>query len=913
MKRFASFVTQHPLAIVLATLALTVGFSQGIVDLRTGQLRLEVDPSVSRLLPEGDEERLFYDRARERFGSDQFLLVSVESDNGSVFTREFLARLARLTEALAEIEGVHRVVSLTNAIQVEARDGDVYVGPFFEEVPAAAEALAALRAKVTSHPVYGDTLVSTDARSTAVLVRFDGMPDREFVRRGLGDEVAAAAARELPGSEVLVTGPAQVKARLSRTILGEMAFILPMVLGLSSLLSFVAFRSARGVVLPQLTIGIALVWTLGLLGASGSPFNLVSNIIPPLMMTLGFAAAIHVLSEYYEALQHHPAHDREDNRAAVARVLEEMGLTIAVNGFTTMLGFVSLLTSSVTAIREFGTWSTIGVGVLTLLCLTTLPAALVLVGPPKRLLRPPGEVTRVDRLVERLARFDVRHRGPILAAAFGLLLLCGLGIARLEVSTGLVEQFFEDSEIRTTFEDVSERYGGLNTIFLVVEADEDGAFAKPENLRELEALQRWVAAQPEVGHATSFADPVIQLNRALSEDPQAGLPEREGQMRQLLLFAGDELRESFVDARERTANVIVRTHLTESSEVRALLERIEARLGELPRRLAGRATGDAVLLNHAVDDIARGQLESLGTALITIFLTLSLLLTSFRVGFYALVPNVLPLALFYGVLGLLDVPLNLSTSLIGAITLGIAVDDTVHYFARFALEARRLGNEETANVTTMRMLVRPVTFTTISICLGFLVLTFSELRYQFQFGLLSAFTLGSSWLFELTLTPALCSGLRIVTLWDLLRIDLGPRPQAAIPLFAGLTTRQARIFALMSDLVTLPRGHRLFSEGETGSDLYVVIDGELAASTKHEGRRVEYGRMRRGDAVGEVAMFSHKRSADVEVTADSRLLRFDEGDLERIAKRYPRIAAKVNRNLNHILARRVMNTAQALR
>lgn len=913
MKRLARFVTHHPLVVLLATLALTVLLFHGLVDLRTGQLRLEVDPSVHRLLPEGDEERRFYDHARELFGSDQFVLLAVQSRSGDVFASDFLTRLQRLTTALEEVEGVHRVLSLSNATHVESRDEEVYVGPFFENPPETPEALAALREQVKRHPVYGPTLVSEDLRSTAVLVRFDRMSDREFVRRGLGEEIGALAARELPNAEVLVTGPAQVKARLSKQILAEMAFILPGVLGLSSLLAALAFRSVRGVVLPQLAIGIALVWTLGALGLSGNPFNLVSNIVPPLVMTLGFAATIHVLSEYYEVLHHHPARDREENRAAVERVLQEMGLTIAVNGFTTMLGFISLLTSSVTAIREFGIWSTLGVGALTLLCLTSLPAALVLLGPPRRLPRAPGRETSVDRLVDRLARFDVRNRGAIMVASFALLVLCAIGTARIEISTGLVEQFFEDSPIRTTFETVSRRFGGLNTLFVVVEADEDGAFARPENLREIEALQAWLARQPDVGHAASLVDPMILLNRTLADDPGAGLPETEGQARQLLLFAGDELREGFVDGRERAVNVLVRTHLTESAEIRELLERIEGRLAQLPRRLSGRVTGDAVLLHHTVDDIARGQLESLGTALFTIYLTLAALLTSFRIGFYALLPNVLPLGLFYGVLGLLGVPLNLSTSLIGAITLGIAVDDTVHYFARFAIEARRLGDESAATMHTMRMLVRPVTFTTIAVSLGFLVLTFSELRYQFQFGLLSAFTLASGWLFELTLSPALCSTLRIVTLWDLLRIDLGPEPQRSIPLFNGLSTRQARIFALMSDLVKVPSGQRLFAEGEVGSDLYVVIDGELAAGTSKNGRRVEYAKMHRGDVVGEVAMFSHVRSADVDVTSDARLLRFDEGDLDRIGRRYPRIAAHVNRNLNHVLARRVMNTAQTLR
>lgn len=914
MKRFARLVTRHPVAVLLAIAALTVPLLAGLVDLRTGQLRLEVDPAVERLLPEEDEERLFYDRTRDLFGSDQFLLLSLESETGDVFVSDFLARLQRLTNALESVEGVHRVLSLANAVHVESRADDLYVGPFFEEVPTSPAALAALRATLRDHPVYGSTLVSEDLGSTAVLVRFDRMPDRELVRRRLGEQVASIAEREVPSARVTVTGPAQVKARLSRTILEEMAFILPSVLGLSCLLSAFAFRSLRGVVLPQLAIGIALIWTLGALAGSGSPFNLVSNIVPPLVMTLGFSAAMHVMAEYYEVLHQRPARTREENRDAVERAVREVGLAVVVNGLTTTLGFMALLTSGVRAIREFGTWSALGVASITVLSLAVLPAALALLGPPRRLPRAAGSDSFLDRVSARLANFDVRNRRRILVTAFVVFTGCAVGISRLEISTGLVEQFFEDSPIRADFESVSRRYGGLNTLFVVIAADEDGAFARPENLEELSALQDWLREQPEIGHATSLVDPLILLNRALSEDPAAGLPEREGQARQLLLFAGDELRRGFVDAPERTANVVARTHLTESAQVRGLLERIEGRLAQLPRRLEGRVTGDAALLNATIDDIALGQVRSLGAALVTIYLVLSLMLTSFRVGLYALVPNLLPLALFYGVLGLLGVPLNLSTSLIGAITLGIAVDDTVHYFARFSHEARRLGEERAATASTLRLLIRPVTFTTIAICLGFLVLTFSELRYQFQFGLLSAFTLAVAWVLDLTLSPALCSGLRIVTLWDLLRIDLGPEPQHSIPLFTGLSQRQARIFALMSDLVSLPRGQRLFGEGEAGSDLYVVIDGELSASTTTvDGRRVEYGKMGRGEVVGEVAMFSHVRSADVDVTSDARLLRFDEGDLERIARRYPRIAAHVNRNLNHVLARRVMNTAQTLR
>lgn len=912
MKRFARLLTRHPAAVLVLLALVTLAALQGIVDLRSGRLRLEVDPAIDRLLPEGDDERRFYDRARRLFGNDQVLLLVLEADD--VFRPEVLESLQRITRRVEELPGVQRVVSLASATQIEGRPDELYVGPFFEAVPRDPEELASLREAIRAHPIYGPGLVSPDGRATALLVSLDRISDREFVERRFSEQVAAIAGKENADARLSVTGTPHVKLVLSRTILSEMSFIVPGVLGIAALLCALTFRTVRGVVLPITAIGISVVWTLGAMGWSGSPFNLVSNIVPPLIITLGFAAAMHVVAEYYELLHRAPAADRAAHGSAVAQVLEEMGLAVAVNGFTTVLGFLSLMVSRVTAVREFGLWAAVGVSVATVVSLTFIPALLVLLGPARRLPREPGEGA-VDRVAVRLAEFDVRNRLRIFGLSLAVLVLCTAGIARLRVSTGLVDYFFEGSPVRATYEILSERFGGLASFFVVLEADEDGAFARPENLQVLREVQEWLAAQPEIGHAVSLVDPLMLLNRAFHDnDPTAyEIPDRARLVKQLVLVGGDDVTRGLVDARYRTANIVARTRVTDSEPVARLLARIERRLDELPQRLRGRATGDLVLLRHTADGIARGQLTSLGSALLTIYLTLALLLTSFRVGMFALLPNLLPIAVYYGTLGLLDIPLNLSTSLIGAITLGIAVDDTVHYFARFALEARRLGDERRATASTLRSVIRPVTSTTIGLCLGFLVLTASDLRYQVQFGVLSAFTMAVAWALEMTLSPALCSRMRLVTLWDVLRLDLGPEPHRSIPLFHGLSARQARVFALMSRVVSVLAGERLFSEGERGDEMFVVIDGELAASTMRGDRRVEYPRMRRGDVVGEVALFSETRTADVDVSQDARLLRFSDADLARLGRRYPRIAAQVNRNLNRVLAQRVVTTARALR
>ena len=912
MAGYAHFVTRHAKAI-LGVVALLTGVAlHGIVDLRSGALRLRVDPSIDQLLPQGDEERAFYERARQTFGSDEFVLLALAADD--VVTPERLASVQRITERVAALDGVDRVLSIANASDIRAQDGDIAVGPFFETVPHDPAQLAALRERLVTHPLYAGNLITTDGTATAVLAYFDHISDREFIARRLSAQMAAIAEAERGDAQIFVTGAPHVKVALSEMLLAEMRFILPAIVAVAALLCGLAFRTVRGVVLPVVAIGVALVWTLGLMGWTGSSLTLVSNIVPPLIITLGFAAAVHVISEYYEAARHAGPVGREAHDGVVAKVVEEMGLAVAVNGFTTMLGFASLAASRVLAIRDFGLWSVVGVFAATVVALTLMPAALVVLGPATRtpLLATGG---RIDAFAEGLARFDVRRRRWIFGAAIALLGVAIAGALQIRVGSDMIADFAEDAPVRVDYEAINQRFGGANAFMIVIDADEDFAFTRPENLQALREFQGWLEAQPEISVSTSIADIVMLLNRAFHDDDPAAfaIPAEARTTRQLLFFGGDDVTRGFADKKLRTVHVAARSTVGDTEPAAEIRRRIDERMQQLPAGLHGRVTGDLVLLSRTVDEIARGQLESIGAALLTIYLTLSALLMSFRIGLIALLPNLLPIAIYYGVLGAFGVPLGLATSLIGSIALGIAVDDTVHYFTRFSLEARRLGDEREATVATLRSLIRPVTFTTAGLCVGFLVLTFSELRSQVQFGALAAFTLAVAWMLELTLSPALCSSLRHVTLWDLLGLDLGENAERQVPLVAGLSSRQARIFALMSDLESKPAGTRLCAEGDAGNDMFLVIEGELAASLARDGGRIELATMRRGETVGEIALFSGVRTADVDVVADARVLRFNEADLERLGRRYPRIAANVHRNLAQLLAERVLNTQRALR
>ena len=227
---------------------------------------------------------------------------------------------------------------------------------------------------------------------------------------------------------------------------------------------------------------------------------------------------------------------------------------------------------------------------------------------------------------------------------------------------------------------------------------------------------------------------------------------------------------------------------------------------------------------------------------------------------------------------------------------------------RFNIEARESADEKMGALTALRGVALPVSITTLGLCLGFLVFTTGEARNLAEFGALAAVVLAFAWAVDVTFTPALCSGLRIVTLWDVLSYDLGENPEESIPIFAGLSKAQARITALMTSVVKHPAGTAVFRAGDVGNSLCVVIEGELQVSMKTtDGRSVQLSRAHRGDVVGEVGLYHGKRTVDVKTLTDVRLLRLDVKNLERLRRRYPRIGAQVLWNLSRVMADRLAN------
>lgn len=894
-------LARHPRRVALATVVL-IAAALALLHGQPQRLStLALDPALSSFVPDRGSATARFEAARKRFGDDDVLLVVWQSPQ--LFSVDGLTRLAEFSAAVEALPGVLRVDSLGTAPSVRAADGIIEIDSLLVEPPADEAAAQAVRTAALASPLLRGWLVAEDGTATLLAVAFDRrLAAHELFR--LSDEVARLSREHAGDIAQWLTGPAHVRIEISRLLRTDLMRILPLAVGITVLVAAFAMRSLRGLVMPTLVTGGAVIGTVTSFLALGHAFNFVTVLVVPVTFIVGFAYSIHVVSALDDARGAGLA-----PRAAVARGLREVAGTVTLNAGLEVIGFLSFAASGIPAIRIFGLFSAVGIGLAWLGALVLVPAGYGLLGagPPS-----PQAGGALSRFALRLARFDLRHRRRILLLGALATLGAVLAATRIDVGTDYLSVPPARSGIADDYARASTLFSGLVPLRVVIETEMPGAFKDPQQLAHVAELQRWLEAQPEVGQVASLVDYLGVLYHAfVPEAPPAQRlpPGRELTDQLLLLGAGNDV-ERFADRRFGTTVLTVRAHPAATAALAPLVARIEARLRDLPGHLHGHVTGSAVLLVKAIDDITLGQVVSLGTTALVIYAVLAWLFASFKVGAIALLPNLMPIAGFFGVLGVSGIPLDVTTSLVAPIVLAIVIDDTVHFMARYNAEARRSASEALGLERAMVGTLRPVAYSTLGLVSGFVALGASELRNEALFGLLAAGTMLLAWLIDLTFTPALASRMRFVTLWDTLGVDLGCRePQKTIPLFHGLSARQARTAAVLGSILNFEPGQRLLKQGDEARELFVVIEGEVVARVPHDDGDSELRRFHRGELLGAASLFHGRHFANAEAVGPVRVLRLGEACLGRIQARYPRIGAQLYRNLSAIMAERLADFA----
>ncbi len=908
MEAFARWIVRHPLLTVLANLLVTAG-------LGVYASRIRIENSLESVFPAGDPELKYYEDVRATFGSDDVAVVGVQAQD--LFATETLGKIARVTDAIARIDGVERVLSLTNAVDPAA---DVFNPPrLLERIPPPPGAIAALKKKLAATPLYGKNLVADDFHGAAINVFFKNLTDAQYVDLDIDRKIRDVLDNE--HGSFYYTGAAHVKQAAVELMRQDLIRFTPIAFGLIVLVLWLSFWTLRGVVLPIVSVVLALVWTLAVMVLVGKSITLGTFILPPLLVVVGSSYGIHVMARYYEQVNAGAPPDE-----LVVRAFQRVWLPLLVSALTMIIGFGSLMVSRITAIRDLGMFAVVGLVWLSVTSLTLIPAALQLLRVELRNRRSGQIAAPLSRALKRIAERAHASRRLILWGALVIGVAALAATRKIQVDSDFLTYFAPTSEVRQANEIINREIVGSNPFYLVIEGGQPGALKGWEALRHVKHLQAFLVTLPGITSSLSIVDYLELLESGLNkggegdvildehghivqpeekrtfwEDPASLAPVLD------MVAKSPSTFKSVVTQDFRQANVLVRTNLSGSRRIEDTLGRIRGYVAaHFPADLRVHPTGNLVLLTGTTSDIVTGQIRSLSLVLGVIFIVMVLMFLSVKVGFLAILPNVLPIVIFFGVMGWLGILLNLGTSLIAAIALGIAVDATIHYMARLNLELRGETDQAAGMVRTLRAVGAPIIFTTVALFFGFLTFAFSSFVPIQNFGILTGITMATALASNLIVLPAVLATTKIITLWDAVGVKLGENPARTIPLFAGLRRGQARIVVLMGEMKRFGAGEFIVRQGEMGNEMYVIMRGtaEVWAGTDHDRKPIHT--MRRGDVFGEMGLVRHaERSTDVVATDQVEVLAVDERFLDRIQFRYPRIASKVFLNLTRILSDRL--------
>jgi uncharacterized protein len=752
MEQLIRWVVKHNRAVVLMVVLITL--------LLGWQLQgLKINSDILSSLPEDDPLAGLYLEIGEEFDGNDMGMVVLEVDD--VFTVESMDAIHRLTDTIRFAEGVLSVTSLTNVLDIKSSEWGIEVGNLVDEyaLPDTQEAMDTLRHYVMSKQMYRGALVSEDGQATVIMFTLQHGIDHQKVAHNIRARVHDLG---LPG-KISMGGLPIMMDDVNRLIIQDVVRLVPLVFLLICLILYLSFRTWRGTILPLLTAGIAVVWTMGFMALTGTSLTIISNIIPVVLVAVGSAYTIHVINSV-------ALFARIGDREALIRAVKYIAIPVVLASLTTVIGFVSFIFGAyLTMIRDFGLFTALGTLIALILSLTLVPALLsfqkakvtsdgtadgaqpIRKNPEYDLHSLPSK-EKSTRLIA-LVKWMLRRPTTVISVWAVVLLICIAGITMIRTSVNMTHYFKPGFPTRVAEDILQQKFGGSMPVFMLFEGD----MQDPEVLKRMAAAELFMKQDPNISTTQSVAGLIEQMNEAM----EAGykVPDDRAQIEQLwFLLDGQEMMDQLVN-KELTRGIIQTRFASIDSRDMAVFsegmtEFIENQNSEVCKVSFTGMPSVYIALN---DSLIRSQVSSLLIAIVMVLLMVSLMLKSFRYGVLATIPVVSTVVLLLGFMGLVGISLDVATVLVASVALGIGIDYSIHVITGYRHHLALTGDCHAAILRTLLTSGKAVVINMVSVSAGFLLLLFSQIVPLQNFGLLVAVSMIASGFGALTLLPVLLS------------------------------------------------------------------------------------------------------------------------------------------------------------
>lgn len=782
-ERLTRFFYRHRIK-TLVLMTLFIGFTGSFCR------DLTVDTATEAMLHKQDPSLLKYNAFRDQFGRSELVAIMVEAPD--IFNRQFLTKLKALHQDLeAHLPYLKKVTSLINIRDTYGKGDVLYVDKLLEN-PDQAD-LDVIKARALSNPFYENYILSADKKSTALVIETvstvvdtkqgAAAPSDEF--SDFGEETSASS--RTTSHYITAHEKAQVNDAVFKVIANyqsddfkitysggsvvvdvfneatghDTTRLVKIMMVVILVFLYLMFRRVSGMILPILIVGSATITTLGLMGLTGTPISIMTNILPGFLVAVCIADAVHVLAIFYRRFQN--GYSKEE---AICYSMGHSGLAILMTSLTTAAGLLSFSIAEIATIAELGCFAAAGVMMGFVYTIILLPAMIAVIPVVRKPEDHTGKASvRMDKFLLFFSNVSTGHPRKIIAVCLVLFCVSVYYIFQLQFSSLILTYFPKNHPVKLDLQHMENHMGGSITFEVVVDTKKENGIQDPDILKKIDRLIPEITA---IRNDKIFVGQVISINNILKETNQAlhnndpaayVIPEDAKTVAQeLLLFenSGSEDLERITDSMFSKTRITIKTKWADSVDYEVFVNNLYAMFrGAIGDKADITVTGLAALLARTIPAALYSMAESYVIALIVITILMIMLVGDLKLGFISMCPNLLPLFMVFGLMSMLGIKLDINTLFIGSLAIGLVVDDTIHFMYNYRKYFNLSGDPRKAIRETFLGTGRALLITTIVLTMNFFVLLFSTLNHSIKFGFFTGVAIIFALLADFFLSPAL--------------------------------------------------------------------------------------------------------------------------------------------------------------
>ncbi len=751
MQKFADFVTKNPRIISLFIFVLVVLAVFPASEIRT-------DFNLENFYPKEDPTVQSYRLLEEEFGRDDNIIM-VGYKDPDLFSYNKLMELKTIVDKAFTIEHVTDVRSIWSAEEMVNRNGTLTFDPFLKE-NSLQNNISAVKQNIISDAFSEGFFINSKGNATAFYLEIDEENNTYESRNTIINELTGILENH-SNIDFKITGIPYFRNQYVSMLNGEVVFYILFSSVLIVLLLWYLYRSIFGVLIPMLIVWFTVLFTIATITLTGGYLEIMSSTIAPILLCVGVADSIHMISKFDDAVQNGMQH-----RKAIVEMLLTLGSATFLTSLTTAIGFGTLLTSSVVPMKRFGIYTALGVLIAYTITILFLPAIL--------------RITKIDRVFKEkgsrlyiwigeklntLSSINKKHFKVISYMSLLATLLVGFGMYQLQVNGRVFDDVNRDSILIKDSDFFSENLAPAFPLELVIDTKTENGITRPSFIQKVEGLQNHLLSYPEIKRATSFTTLLKELHNVMSPEQaiKNKLPQNQDLISQYLLLleiTDNSILERVTDFNYQKLRLGAQTEDAGSKRINEIRSSVENYIAENFDEEEITITGSTMLSANLVGKMVYSLASSIGLAFICISVLMAFLFRNFKMVIISLIPNIMPLVLIAGLMGYLGIDIKPSTAVIFTIAFGIAVDDTIHYLARFRIELKRgLGFQDALEITTQKT-GRAIIITSMILLIGFGTLITSEFTSTTLMGVLVCSTIFFAVIADLVVLPALFHWLR---------------------------------------------------------------------------------------------------------------------------------------------------------